>query len=136
MVMLLNGISNTLSTSIDLENFTIAAIPPFSVLKTIHHTWRSWTGVSVTFGWGTAKPQATSRVVNPDKIVCSHNPWTAGSLDPKPFTATSIAISYVKTWASTSIAKRIVAGQPVVRFEHVLQADCASLVYCCFKKKK
>ena len=137
MVILLNGISNTLSTSIDLENFTIAAIPPFSVLKTIRRTWRSWTAGSKTVGSSTAKPPIIIRVVNPNKIACSHNPWTTGSIDPKLCTLTFILISssYVQTWACRCATRLILlsfdpTGQPFVTYVHVLQTNCASMVYC------
>ena len=74
MVMLFNGVSNTLSTSVDLENLTIATIPPFSVLKTIHRSWISRTAGSKTVGSSTAKPPIIIRIINPNKIARSHNP--------------------------------------------------------------
>ena len=56
MVVLLDDFSKTLSTSIDLENFTVAAIPPFSVLKTVRRSWISRTAASPTVRSSTAKP--------------------------------------------------------------------------------
>ena len=96
MIVLLDGSSFVLFTSVNLENFPVAAKPPFTVLETVRITRATW-AASLYAVMSTAEPRSSVGIVDANDVSYCDSSRSLKSVDAKFFTnaVVFVAFSYV-----------------------------------------